>query len=106
MSILNQLLGNGSQQSASSDSSSFDGSIGTAPGLALGTGDILSFSSADASSAGDGGPESVNATEFTGIGGLGVGFGAPTQIGFSGDNMSEDASASAGGSGGLLGGLL
>ena len=105
MSILNQLLGNGSQQSASSDSSSFDGSIGTAPGLSLGTGDILSFSSADASSAGDGGPQSASATEFTGIGGLGLGLGAPTVIGFSGSNMSDDASSSAGG-GGLLGGLL
>lgn len=105
MSIINQLLGNGSQQSASSDSSSFDGSVGTAPGLSLGTGEILGFSSSDASSAGGDGPQSANATEFTGVGGIDVGFAAPTVVGVSGDSESMDASASSS-SGGLLGGLL
>ncbi len=98
MALLDDLLGgsNGSTE-VSSNSSEFDATVGTNPGLGLSLSDVLSFKD----SSGDDG----DSTSLTGIGDLGLGLSLPTVIGLSGSSESASASESDGG-GGLLGGLL
>lgn len=108
MSILDNLLGgnsgNGSEQS--SNSNDFGSVIGTNPGFGLSLDDVL-HSSDSSSSHSDNGDSSEDSTEFTGIGGLDVGFSAPTVVGVSSSSENSSMSESnGGGNGGLLNGLL
>jgi hypothetical protein len=79
-----------------SSSSSFDSVVGTAPSFGFQASDILHSQESD-----DG-----DSSSFTGIGDIGLGFSAPTLIGVSGSNDSQDYSSSSESDGGLLGGLL
>lgn len=103
MSILDSILGgnNGNSAEQSSSANDFGSVIGTSPGLGLSLDDVLHSSD---SSSGNGFEDS---SEFTGIGGLDLGFSAPTVVGVSSSNENSSMSESnGGGNGGLLNGLL
>lgn len=100
MSILDQLLGGSDSESANTESNDSMFELGTSPELGLNTSDILSSSSFES----DG--EDMEASEFTGIGDLGLGISAPTFIGTSSSSDSASAEQTDSDSGGLLGGLL
>lgn len=99
MAILDELLGNGSEN-ASMNESSNDSSIDFGPAVGLGTGSILDFHTSDDD--GDGGDSS--STHLTGVDGLSFGAEAPLNISNSSWESSSEYSDSDGG--GLLGGLL
>lgn len=100
MSILGNLLDFGGGDSTSGSQSSHDigSAIGTDPAFGLNASDILHSQSTD----GNGG----DASSFTGIGDLGVGFSAPTVVGVNASSDQTDVSQHDGNGGGLLGGLL
>lgn len=100
MSILDGILGNNSSRDVDASSSEIGGDVAAAPGLGLVLNDVLSSSN----SRDDGGSSSSN--EFTGIGGLGVGFEAPAAVSFDASSDQFSASDRDGSSDGLLGGLL
>lgn len=100
MSILDQLLGGSDQQSASTNSETSDFVFGADPNLDLGASDILHSANHES----DEGDE--EASEFTGVGDLDLGFSSPIVIGTSSSSESTSYEESDSDSGGLLGGLL
>ncbi|MGF9694022.1 MULTISPECIES: hypothetical protein [unclassified Rhizobium] len=107
MSIIDELLGsNGSQESGSINESDNTSSFATDPSLSVETGDILSFSSSDYSSDGNGEDVSANDSHFTLVDGLGLDASAPTENWSSDMSDSADYSDTDSSGGGLLGGLV
>lgn len=102
MAILDELLGNGDQQTASGNEMWNDSSTSFSPELGLATGKILDFGT----SSEDGSDGDSSATHFTGIGGISLGVSAPFETSSSSSESSVDYSNSDSDGGGLLGGLL
>lgn len=110
MSILDNILGGGSNSggsdSAQQSNSSHDFSsvIGIDPSLGLSLHDLLSSNQSSEDGGGTGGSDS---SDFTGLGSLGAHVSAPTLIGVSSMNDQSSASENHGNDhGGLLNGLL
>jgi len=100
MSILDQLLGGSDQESANANSDMSEFMFGADPAFGIEASDVLHSASYE-SDDGD-----VEASEFTGIGDLAIGFSSPVVIGTSSSSESANFESSDGDSGGLLGGLL
>lgn len=97
MSILDQILGGSDSASVNENSNSSNTEVGTNPGFGLSLDDVLHSKNVD---------DDGESSEFTGIGGLDVGFSAPSFLGLSSSSENSSAEQVDGNSGGLLGGLL
>jgi hypothetical protein len=105
MSILDQLLGGSDQENANTSSHDSDFNFATDPNFGLDASDILHSSNWEQDSNGGNGSD-MEASDFTGIGDLGIDLSAPTLIGSSSSSDEASYQDSDGGHGGLLGGLL
>jgi len=97
MSILDQLLGGGDNESVTNDANWQENEVGASPAFGLSLDDVLHSSNTD---------DDGDSSEFTGIGGLDIGFTSPIYLGSSSSSESHSDQSSDSDGGGLLGGLL